>query len=689
MSNFNFGNISTSSRKSALNLKGIQDVVLMDKSNYSASYDFVVTILADEAYSQFQVRAIDNMLKKAGITKYIMLSTLNCKITKEEIVRSQKGGVIRFYKTHRSDYENYIPQYSPIITVGGALYSHLREDDIYPNHVQQRVFGKTNFWFSYTLKREDGHYIYPIDSFRDIFADGFIEPVDSFRTKLAYAQFRDVVTHGNKPAPRYPNLIKHFITSEEEFDRVFYEPNKDKRNQLLAWDLETSGLSFIKDRIGCITLSYDGIEGWYIPWKYVNKEKLDFILGNSIQVGANLKFDVKFLKYNGLKNARVDEDVLIMAHCLDETRSNGLKAMAFFYSEFGGYERALDNYKAKLRKGFDINYIEDIDEDVLKEYAIMDAIVTMRVYKNMLAHLRELDRLYPNEKFPSNSLETYYSYRRIPAVNMYEKLEYDGVYVNTEKLSIVRKAIAAHIEELKDILAKEFNVPREFNWGSPYVVGKLFKNMGWESYGTNSKGEYSVADFQLERWVKKHPEVAYLQELRSMNVLLRTFVGDVEGTTGWTQYLIHHDEDPANVSRLHPTFAAMGTESGRTRTSQPNTQNIPTRGLFTKEIKGCLCTPDDDKYYMVTLDYSALQLRLATIDCGDKNLTKVFTMPGADAHSMTAWNTFCQDKEYKLDIITVEQDGKTREYFAGENVLTQRGEVAASELTEEDTIINF
>ena len=92
-----------------------------------------------------------------------------------------------------------------------------------------------------------------------------------------------------------------------------------------------------------------------------------------------------------------------------------------------------------------------------------------------------------------------------------------------------------------------------------------------------------------------------------MNVLLRTFVGDVEGTTGWTQYLIHHDEDPANVSRLHPTFAAMGTESGRTRTSQPNTQNIPTRGLFTKEIKGCMCTPDDDKYFMVTLDYSALQ----------------------------------------------------------------------------------
>ena len=56
---------------------------------------------------------------------------------------------------------------------------------------------------------------------------------------------------------------------------------------------------------------------------------------------------------------------------------------------------------------------------------------------------------------------------------------------------------------------------------------------------------------------------------------------------------------------------------------------------------------------------------------------------------MTAWNTFCQDKEYELETISVEQNGKTREYFAGENVLTQRGEITASELTEEDTIVNF
>lgn len=296
---FTFGGISTSSKKQALNLKNIKSAVLLDKSNYSASYDFTIAILADEAYLPNQVRAIDNMLKKVGITRYILLSALNCDVTRDEVEKDQKEGIIKFYRTHRSDYENYIPQYAPIVTVGPALYAHLREDDIYPSHMQQRIFGKSSFWFSYDLTRENGHYIYPIESFRDIFANGFTEPVDSFKTKLAYIQFNTIVQAGGKAAPRYPRLIKHFISSEEEFDRIFYEPNKDKTNQLLAWDLETTGLNFMKDRVGCITLSFDGVEGYYIPWKimtYDCKVKLDEILGNSRQVMANGKFDVKFMR---------------------------------------------------------------------------------------------------------------------------------------------------------------------------------------------------------------------------------------------------------------------------------------------------------------------------------------------------------------------------------------------------------
>ena len=52
----------------------------------------------------------------------------------------------------------------------------------------------------------------------------------------------------------------------------------------------------------------------------------------------------------GLPHARIDEDIIQMGHTLDETRSNSLKALAFLYTEFGGYEHPLDEYKKKMKK---------------------------------------------------------------------------------------------------------------------------------------------------------------------------------------------------------------------------------------------------------------------------------------------------------------------------------------------------
>lgn len=303
MSNFSFGGLKVTSKKQAMNLKIENNPILIDKRNAFASYNFTVTILADEYYDSAKLKLIDEFLASNGIRKYIMLCAINCRISKEAIKANQKQGVIDFYMSNRSDYEKYIEPLSPIITVGPALYSHLREDDIYPSHVQQVVFGKSSFWFSFD-RTSKGNYIYPIESFTDLFTNPkpgnqtifMNKPLDSYKTRLAELQFRNVIKNGNQPAPRYPNLIKHFIKSKEEFYSVFYEPNKDRKNELLSWDLETSGFNCFKDDIGCITLSFDGVEGYYIPWKYVDPEKLDEILGNNRTLGANAKFDVKFLK---------------------------------------------------------------------------------------------------------------------------------------------------------------------------------------------------------------------------------------------------------------------------------------------------------------------------------------------------------------------------------------------------------
>ena len=385
----------------------------------------------------------------------------------------------------------------------------------------------------------------------------------------------------------------------------------------------------------------------------------------------------------GFTNVEIAEDPLIIGHTLDETRSNSLKALAFFYSEYGGYERALDFYK----KTHKIDNYLDIDEDLLKEYAIMDAIVAWRVPKNILKHMRELDKKHKNDKFEANTLEEYYRTRRIPAANLYARMEYQGMCINKPKLDALRVQMKDYVNKLKLEIAEQLGVSSQFDFESATKLGKLLESLGWEDFGRNKAGIFNTSDFQLERWKKNHPEAKLLQTMRSVNTLLNTFVGDEEGTKGWPQYMIHHDFDKPEVYRIHADFFPMGTDTGRTRCTKPNLQNIPTRGLFTKEIKACICTPDDSEYYLVTVDYSALQMRLAAIDCLDKNLTEVFMRPDADAHSMTAVNSFCIDKEFEIEEIDVEQNGKMYHFLGPERVKTKRGYIKARDLNEEDEII--
>lgn len=707
MSDFSFGGINVRARKLIVNLKTYDSPLLIDKSNVRASYSTPIVILVEEHFEEAELEAINKFLQKSGCTKYIILNSIISDYSK----KVAKDGVIKFFRINRSKFWDYIPEGAPIITSGPALYALLQEDDIYFNHVEQIIFGKSSFWFSPDLTTKNCHRVYPIASIKnDIFGFESLNkwstmPVDGYRTKLAQIQINNAVKNSDQSIPVYPELNKIFIESKEDFEERFYKPNKDKKGEVLAWDLETGGLNFYKDKIGCITLSFDGITGYYIPWKYVNKKHLGEILKNNIQCGCNLKFDVKFLWQNGVPEARIDEDVLLLGHTLDETRSNSLKSLAYYYSLYGGYEKDLDAYK--LKAGGEINYL-DIPEEILREYAIMDAIVTRIVWENAMSHCRELDKKYPNEFsiIPGESghgMEYYYYTFRLPAARMYSEIEYRGVYVDKEKLNKVREDIINAINNLKNKLCDELNAPATFPWESGQQLGILLEKRGWEDLGRTKAGDYATGDYQLSRWKKTHPEAADIEQLKSYNTLLNTFVGDTtqnspmaeflgtndeEGDRGWTQYTQYHPED--NSWRMHPTFLAMMADSGRSRCKNPNTQQIPTRGAFSKEIKSCIKTPNDEDYYLCTVDYASLQLRLCALDSRNpKDPLSQILQGGSsvDMHSNTAQGVFFKGKDIDIEIVTVEQEGKTYEFLEGESVMTDHGEKLAKDLTEEDTLI--
>ena len=147
---------------------------------------------------------------------------------------------------------------------------------------------------------------------------------------------------------------------------------------------------------------------------------------------------------------------------------------------------------------------------------------------------------------------------------------------------------------------------------------------------------------------------------------------------------------------MHPTYNVMRTESGRCRCDSPNMQNIPAHGDLAEKVKMCITTPDPKEYYLCTLDYASLQIRLAAIDTNlnpegrDNNLYNVYLDPkmGGDMHSRTGYGVFAEGRDFDLDIVEIVDDtGVSKTFFGGEFVKTKnRGSVQARDLVAEDVL---
>ena len=273
---FGFGNISSKSSKKVLQLESVGNILAKEK----IEGDLQAVVLLSSYRSEKEVEAISKFLENKGLTSYRIVFSLKYKISSEKIKEDLKEGITAFFKANKSKFEEYIPAGIPVIAEAAALYALTEESDINYSQCIQRIFGKSNFWFSKNLN-PSGNWVYPIAPFEEIFPRGFDKrPGDGYNVKLATLQIKDILSQ-TKARPRYPKLIKHFISSEEEFINDFYLPNKDRRNEILSWDTETDGFDFIDGKLGCITLSFDGVEGWYIPWKYVDTEKLREIFKNN------------------------------------------------------------------------------------------------------------------------------------------------------------------------------------------------------------------------------------------------------------------------------------------------------------------------------------------------------------------------------------------------------------------------
>lgn len=487
-----------------------------------------------------------------------------------------------------------------IIAVGRAIFYFLQDNDFSDwRDFSEYQFNPTYFYYK-------GIRVYPIPSLHEwIGGSGFqyAFTIKQFTCIKEYLKLNIKETFDSYTIIKVEN-VNEFL---KEYS--FY-------SGYMAFDIETNGLEIYKDnfKIGCFTISFDGRTGYYIPVENINKRLLSIFFQNKKIITANGKFDAKaVLKIFGIK-IKIEEDIVLLAHILNTFRiKNSLKTLAWFVN-FGGYDTELYEYIKKYKCN---SYLE-IPENILIQYATLDAIVTYRVF----------DFLKNNLVPKQSELYEIYKHYLIPVVNIFIDVEHNGILIDTIYVETLQKELKEKLEHCKQKIFTYFNF--QFDLNSPKQLGEMLEKKGLPCIERAKAEYYKTGINQLLTWKKMGYTIAEdIMQYREISKLLQAFVGE-DDTSGLLSYI-------SNDNKIHANFGIAMTQSLRSNCSDPNLQQIPKNEMIRK-----MFIPPDD-YVFMEADYSGFQLRIASIYSKDETMINIFKNKNGDIHSITAQQVFCRD----------------------------------------------
>lgn len=449
---------------------------------------------------------------------------------------------------------------------------------------------------------------------------------------------------------------------------------------VIAFDTEATGLGEEDDIIGFSICAEPDVAYYVILsyWSPTLKKLQDMeykaevvelikILATKQLVMHNAIFDCNLVNrcYKVDLMPSVAVDTLILAHLLNENRSNALKALASDY--FGADAKAeqiamaesviKNGGQAKINAKSANIEIYKADAKIIAEYGAKDALLT---YKLMIILLEDLNKnpalwqfFFDDESMPLLKGPTYVMNTKGLKVDAdkIKKLEADLKFELLRLHESILTAIDPYIKETYpgDKPKTTFNIGSndQLSWLLFIRLGQEFKKLtekgrikakeliGEIPYSGKKKREFikacqdkglkaekfiMVDKTTLEIFKHKYSWVADLIEHKRLNKLLTTYV---EGIIERMKYNI-----------IRPSFLQHGTTSGRYSSSNPNFQNLPRED---KRVKECI-VPRPGKVF-VGADYSQLEPRVFASFSQDFELLKCFER-GEDFYSVIGMKVF-------------------------------------------------
>lgn len=213
----------------------------------------------------------------------------------------------------------------------------------------------------------------------------------------------------------------------------------------------------------------------------------------------------------------------------------------------------------------------------------------------------------------------------LPLTHILAQMEYDGVALDVDYMSELSEYMTQKAEDLQ---AKIYEIAgEEFNINSPKQVGEvLYEKLNIQLKKKRGKAKPSTNVEVLEELASEYPICRYLIDYRKYTKLRTTYT----------------DALPLLVSlkdrRIHTTYNQTVTATGRLSSSNPNLQNIPIRTEEGNKLRNAFIAENENDF-ILSSDYSQIELRLLAHVSGDENLISAFNSD-VDVHSLTASKVF-------------------------------------------------
>lgn len=279
---------------------------------------------------------------------------------------------------------------------------------------------------------------------------------------------------------------------------------------------------------------------------------------------------------------------------------------------------------------------EDVPEEELKEVSIalwvLDSGITNPKLEDILSYAKE-DKFSDAKKKIFAELKkqgTLSVFEEIekPLIPILERMKERGVRIDTKYLKKLSQEYHKDLEKIQKEIWKEAG--EEFNINSPKQLGEiLFDKLGLKTSKKTAGGARSTRESELTKLKDEHSIVQKILEYRELQKLLSTYIDNIP--------------EMLEGDRLHATFLQAGTTTGRMASNDPNLQNIPIKSELGRAIRNAFIPSKG--FVLCGIDYSQIELRVAAILSGDKNLMDIFKN-GEDVHTEVALRVFgTDDKE--------------------------------------------